>query len=184
MIFAVAASACSRKPSAPASKAAPVRITQFYASPPNPPKGEKSLVCYGVENATDVRLDPPVERVWPSPSHCFDFTPLKETVLTLTAARGPEQAMQTITLNPGPPEAKLLQVSINKVEASAGDEITVCFKARNATRVALRPGKPYGPQSPEQGCVQDKPQRTTTYVVTATGAAGDIDTERVTVKVK
>src|SRR5689334_21678826 len=92
---------------------APVRITQFYASPPNPPQGEKALVCYGVENATQVRLEPPVERLWPTAARCFDFTPSENTRLTLIASRGPDQASQTIALQPGPPQVKLLQVSIN-----------------------------------------------------------------------
>jgi len=178
--------ACSQrgldeKPSAPQ---VPVRITQFYASPPNPPAGEKALVCYGVDNATEVRLDPSVERVWPAIARCFDFIPTKEVKFTLTAARGAEQVSQSITINPGPPAVKLLEVSINKVEVAKGEVITVCFKARNAVRVAIRPGDWINPHNSALGCVSDYPQRTTTYTIAATGAGGDRDTEHVTAKVK
>jgi hypothetical protein len=47
--------------------------------------GEKALVCYGVLNAISVRLDPPVENVWPSLSRCFEVSPTKTTRYTLTA---------------------------------------------------------------------------------------------------
>jgi hypothetical protein len=44
----------------------PVRITQFYATKQVIARGEDALLCYGVENATDVRLTPEVEsiRLW------------------------------------------------------------------------------------------------------------------------
>src|SRR5438270_13211631 len=42
-----------------------VKILQFYTRAPEIAPGEKALVCYSVVNATDVRLDPPVEKVWP-----------------------------------------------------------------------------------------------------------------------
>ena len=183
-VFVFLSVACTRSaPTAKTPDAAP-KITQFYASPPNPPKGEKALVCYGVENATEVRLDPPVERIWPSTSRCFDFVASTEASLTLTARRGSEQVSKTIDLKPGPPEVKLLLVSINKLEFSAGEEVTVCYKARNAASVTIKPGRAFGPQSASAGCIQDRPEKTTTYVVTATGAGGDVDTERVTAKVK
>jgi hypothetical protein len=38
--------------------------------------------------------------------------------------------------------------------------------------------------SPAFGCKVDHPGKTTTYTVNATGAGGDIDTERVTAKVR
>ena len=47
--------------------------------------GEKALLCYSVINATAVRLDPPVEKVWPAMSRCFDVTPARSTRYTLTA---------------------------------------------------------------------------------------------------
>ena|SRR5689334_16231894 len=62
-----------------------LKILSFYASPGLIRRGEKALVCYGVANAKTVRLDPPVERVWPSTSRCFPVTPERETRFTLTA---------------------------------------------------------------------------------------------------
>jgi hypothetical protein len=62
-----------------------LKILSFYVSPGLIRRGEKALVCYGVVNARTVRLDPPVERVWPSASRCFTVLPDRETRYTLTA---------------------------------------------------------------------------------------------------
>src|ERR1700759_4880884 len=62
-----------------------LRILQFYAREREIISGEKSLVCYGVVNAEVVRLDPPVEKVWPAVSRCFTVTPAQNTRYTLTA---------------------------------------------------------------------------------------------------
>jgi hypothetical protein len=62
-----------------------LKILNFYATPATLRRGEKGMVCYGVANAKAVRLDPPVERVWPSVGRCFEVTPRKDTHYTLTA---------------------------------------------------------------------------------------------------
>ena len=48
-----------------------VKILQFYTSE-REKRLAKALLCYGVVNATAVRLDPPVESVWPAVSRCFE----------------------------------------------------------------------------------------------------------------
>ncbi len=65
-----------------------VRILQFYTGAREIAPGEKALLCYGVVNATAVRLDPPIERVWPAVSRCFEVTPARSTRYTLTAEGG------------------------------------------------------------------------------------------------
>jgi hypothetical protein len=62
-----------------------VKILQFYGGAREIAPGAKVLVCYGVVNATALRLDPPVEKVWPALSRCFEVTPAKSTHYTLTA---------------------------------------------------------------------------------------------------
>jgi hypothetical protein len=61
-----------------------VKILQFYG-PREIAPGGKALVCYGVVNTIAVRLDPPVERVWPALSRCFEVTPATSTRYTLIA---------------------------------------------------------------------------------------------------
>ena len=60
-------------------------ILNFYASPSLIHPGESSQLCYGVSNAKDVKLDPPVASVWPSAARCITVSPRKETTYTLAA---------------------------------------------------------------------------------------------------
>ena len=60
-------------------------IMGFYASPGEVHRGEQSQICYGVSNAKNVSIDPPVASVWPSASRCFEVTPEKTATYTLTA---------------------------------------------------------------------------------------------------
>ena len=62
-----------------------LKIVQFYTGTGEIPAGGKALLCYGVVNATAVRLDPPVESVWPAVSRCFNVKPSRTTRYTLTA---------------------------------------------------------------------------------------------------
>jgi hypothetical protein len=182
-------------PRPPASSGAQgVHITQFYAALPKLGAGDKTMLCYGVENATKVRLSPPVEDVWPSNARCFDVIPPHTTKYILTAEDAVGQAVsESATIEVGPARPKLVDVSVNKLEARRGELITICFKARNATNFDVGGLKPVTVQvgggqgqaiaTPEHGCFADHPRKTTTYVVKVTGPGGE-DSEKVTVTVK
>jgi hypothetical protein len=60
-------------------------ILNFYGTPSLIHPGESTQLCYGVSNAKEVRLDPPVANVWPSAARCVVASPKKETTYTLTA---------------------------------------------------------------------------------------------------
>jgi hypothetical protein len=64
------------------------KITNFYGVPAALGPRESATICYGVSNAKSVRLDPPVEEVWPSFNRCFDVSPKKTTTYTLTIEDG------------------------------------------------------------------------------------------------
>jgi hypothetical protein len=59
-------------------------IRSFYVSPKAIHRGETAQLCYDVDNAKTVTLDPPVADVWPSHTRCFDLSPTKTTNYTLT----------------------------------------------------------------------------------------------------
>ncbi len=84
-----------------------VRIIQFYTPTREIAPGEKAILCYSVVNATTVRLDPPVERLWPAISRCFEVTPATTTRYTLTA-EGADHATvsQSIQIATRPPALK------------------------------------------------------------------------------
>ena len=48
------------------------------------PEG-RVVLCYGVSNATQVKIEPGVEPIKPAVSHCLDVFPKKTTTFTLKA---------------------------------------------------------------------------------------------------
>jgi type IV pilus biogenesis protein CpaD/CtpE len=189
MAFAAAAACalcgCSRPPSQPASKPAshapPVRITQFYATPPQLSRGEKGLLCYGVENAKSVWLSPPRRELSAALSRCIDIEPAQTTTYTLTAEGDGRTARQDVTVTMGAAKAHIVEVRVSSLDIKAGDPVSICYKVANARSVRV---EPVLSPSETPNCGIAHPSRTTTYTVTATGAAGDQDHERVTVKVR
>lgn len=161
-----------------------VRITQFYVTEPKLPKGEKTKLCYGVENANSVRLSPAVETLWPSLSRCFEIAPVQNTTYSLTAtdARGRTVSQQT-AVEITPPHPKIDYVSVSALTVKRGQKVIICYRVKNADSVAASPGKFITTRSPEHACLVDFPAKSTTYTVTAHGAGG-VDTERVQVKVQ
>ena len=157
----------------------------FYASPSTLRDGEPSKLCYSTEAATAVTLDPPIERMWPALSRCFEINPKKTTTYTLTATNAAGQKTTATTkATVGPPSVKILEVSVNALEIASGEAFPFCVKARNAASWKLSAGQWRTPPGPSGGCAVDRPTKTTTYTITAVGAMGETDTERVTATVK
>jgi hypothetical protein len=183
----------AEKPAEPAQPS--VKITQFYASPPHIGKGERAQVCYGVEGAAKVQLDPAVESVWPALSRCVEVRPNENVTYTLTAfdsaghsvtARATLEVSAARARNDGSSGAGLRmiqQVTADKLQLNPGEQVTICFSVRNATSVTINP-RPGVQPSAERGCATDKPAKTTTYEVLAKSQSGQTDAERVTVKVR
>jgi hypothetical protein len=175
---------CSHPEAPPPKAAEPVRITQFYANTANVAKGEKALVCYGVENAKTVWLDPPRQELSAALTRCVEVTPTVTTTYTLTAeGNDGKSATKTLTVPVGPPVAKIVNVNVSSVAVKPGDPITICYTAENAKSVTIEPLHYAGGAKPK-GCVGDQPRKSTTYVITAIGSAGERDREEVTVKVQ
>lgn len=75
-------------------------ILQFYAYPAIIRPDDSTSLCYGVSNAKDVKLDPPVAAMWPSLMRCITLNPKKNTdyTLTITDAAGHTKT-QTISVS-------------------------------------------------------------------------------------
>jgi len=76
-----------------------LKILQFYVSKREVASGESMLVCYGVDNARAVRIEPLAEQLIPLPGKCVTFAPKRTTTLKLVAegSRGGE-ASESITV--------------------------------------------------------------------------------------
>lgn len=174
---------CSHADPPPPKAADPVRITQFYTSATSVAKGEKALLCYGVENAKSVWLDPPRQELSAALTRCVEVTPTDTTTYTLTAeGTDGTSTTKTLTVPIGPPRVKIVNVNVSALEVKPGELVNICYTVENAKSVTIEPLK-YAGGSRAKGCVTDQPRKSTTYVISATGSTGDKDQERVTVKV-
>ena len=163
----------------------PVRITQFYATKPSIPRGEDALLCYGVENATAVRITPPVEQIRPALSRCISISPVETTTFTLTAEDGSAKtSSQSITVMVTGPRPHFNDLSISSKQVAPGQLVTFCFKASNATTVRGGPGRFQHNGAPASDCLIDYPQKTTAYRLVIEGAGGQTDEAKITVNVK
>ena len=62
-----------------------LKVLNFYANPPEVRRGSRTLVCYGVSNASSVRIEPALGETWPSTGRCMEVTAAKDTEYKLTA---------------------------------------------------------------------------------------------------
>ena len=161
-----------------------VKITQFYANPTGIPKGEKSLLCYGVESASAVRIQPPVEDLSPALTRCFEVRPQATTTYTLTAeGRSGGSASQSVTVRVGGAAPALFDLAINKTSVKPGELVSFCFQAKNATSVRGGPGKFQRGGAANKDCLVDQPTKTTTYEIIVSNSDGLTDKADMTVKV-
>ncbi len=62
-----------------------LKILAFGAATGEVSPGGRVALCYGVSNATQVKIEPGVEPIKPSISHCLDVFPKQTTTYTLKA---------------------------------------------------------------------------------------------------
>lgn len=160
----------------------PVRITMFYAVPPKVPRGETAQLCYGVENAVAVALQPPVEEIKPSINRCFEIHPAQRTEFELTATGADGRTdKQRVTVDLVGPRVRIIEVQVSALEVNPGEAVSICWKTENARSVEIWPA---GLKRSEANCVTDQPRETRVYKVIARGDGGAEDTEKVEVRVR
>lgn len=162
---------------AAAPRQATLKITQFYTSPDVIAPGETVLLCYGVENAERVSIDPPVENVRPVLSRCVPAKPAQTTTYRLTAAGagGTVTAAATVTVSNrkrpsegGAAGAKPSSLSLfaDHKTVKRGQPVVLCYQASGAAKVDIAP-RTGTITLPVAGCITEQPAQTTTYVLTA-----------------
>jgi hypothetical protein len=194
-LLAVLLSGCSSPPPAKEAAAPPPKpkIVHFYAGAAAVERGQAGLLCYGVEGATSVRLDPPAGELSPSPNRCIEVKPERDTTYTLTATGADgSTATQTVKLGvvapsraakpaTGGPGRMISTFVATPTEVAAGQPVTVCYEVNGADSVKLEPS----PQPPKPGkqCISVKPERTTTYKLSASGG-GRTEVADLTIRVR
>lgn len=186
------------KPGAAAPAKPPAAaITQFYASPSTVGRGGRSLLCYGVETAAHVRLEPPIEEISPSLARCIEVKPAATTTYKLTAAnRAGEEVSQSVTLTVDPKIAAgtgapassaggglILFFTAIQGKVPKGMPVTFCYGVKDAVSVSISPAVQSLVPS-ERMCFQTRPEASGAYVLTATSASGSRDTQTVKITVE
>jgi hypothetical protein len=173
-LLVLALAGCQHAPPAHA------RIAHFKADSSFLPTGTAGKLCYGVENATKLDLNPPVEYLLPAAERCIDIAPKQTTTYTLTAwgADG-GQDQKSFEVRVGPPLPRLSDLVASSTQVKRGAPVKICFKVENAQTVRAKPGK----LDRRTNCLTDYPRKTTTYKISALGPDSGEDDGTVTVKV-
>jgi hypothetical protein len=193
VVAACLLAACGSSPGpAPAVKEEtpkPAKILQFYSSSNTVPRGQRVLICYGVENAKSVRIEPPIEQITPSYIRCIPHAPTtsSEYKLIATGADGTE-VTKTIKIDvggaaPSPKGNVIVSFVASAKSVPAGQEVTLCYDTRNASSVKIEP-ESTGRALPVKGCISEKVSKTTKFTLTAQTADGKQDQESLTVSVQ
>jgi hypothetical protein len=183
-----------RPPPAPAKPVAATpapKILHFYAHPGLSAPGEPVLLCYGVEDATEVSIEPRVRELRPSYNRCFSITAQKSTTYRLTATGPGGTAAAEVSIvvqraaapRAAPGEGRLLeQLLASHQEVQPGQPVTLCYIVTDAVAVELDP--PVARLRPVSSCFSVTLSETTTFTVTATDAARRTQSRQVTVRVR
>ena len=161
-----------------------VRIAQFYTTSVRISRGDSALICYSVRHARAVRLDPPVDQIWPSVHHCLSVEPDRSTTYTLWATGDDgREASQTCRVEVGPAQPRFLLLATSNKQLSRGGQLALCYGVQNAVSVRLDPpGTPLPPSA--KTCIQFRPPASAQYTLTATSAEGLTAQEKFNVKVQ
>jgi hypothetical protein len=166
-----------------------VKIVGFYARDGMVTEGGKTVLCYGVLNARAVRIDPPVEGVWPALNRCVEVRPKGETRYILTAEGSDGKAVsESITIHVGTDTAalpKILDFSIaGRQKDYAGKTVfSLAFVAQNAEEISIDP--PVFPpfHGAPSGQFSVRPDKTTTYTLIVKGKNGHVAKRQLTIAV-
>lgn len=171
-----------------------VKILQFYVRDPAVFENQGTVICYGVENAKSLRIDPPLPDIYPALNRCVDVTPKHDTKYVLTAEGNDGKtvtAEATVAVKGGAARAeagggpKITRFEVRKQYVEQGKHyFTLAFAFENARTVMIDPPvfKPLEDSAPFGEWVVT-PDRTTTYTLTVVDKAGHKASKELTVEV-
>jgi hypothetical protein len=153
-----------------------VRITLFYAVPRVITEGEAVSLCYSVQNAVAVDLQPPSGDVAPSWNRCLQISPKRDTTYSFTATGADGSRVSeslTIRVLPDPGlQPRILELRAGDTHMDRGRVVYVLhFKTENAQLVRFEPAV-VPPSASASGKLYVFPRETTTYTLVAEGKNG------------
>ena len=158
------------------------QVVVFVATPQNIDAGSSTKLCWQVNGATNIKIDPGVGGNL-NANDCATISPTLTTTYTLTATNSTGQIQANVTVNVG-------QVRINSFTADpvtsegAGNPVTLAWTTQNASSVVLI-GSELGPQTLSvNGTFVVHPITNSTYTLTAYGPGGQTVSTTISVFVR
>jgi hypothetical protein len=194
LLFILAAGCGQKQPPAEtktASAASPVKILHFGAGDESTPLGQPINICYGVENAEAVKIEPYIDRTWPSLSRCVQANPKRPTIYVLTATgKDGKSVTAELKVGVGPASEKpagrelITSFAAMAVQAAPREPFTLCYSTRpEVTAVSIQPAvRKLAPGN--KVCFPATIDKSTTFILSASTANGETDRMQVTVKSK
>jgi hypothetical protein len=161
---------------------APV-ITRFYAEPLQIKRGESVLLRWETQNATELILIPPGQKLDPAMPG-FEHRPSRTTEYELIArnAVGKSVSKKVKVEVIDPSQAQILSFTAQAEKIAAGESVALRWEIVNAIRAEIDNG--VGRIDPKQGEITVSPTATTTYTLTAYDAEGRPAQAKVTITVE
>ncbi|MCS7301044.1 MAG: hypothetical protein NZ556_05770, partial [Fimbriimonadales bacterium] len=158
-------------------------ISKFYAEPSQIKRGESVLLRWTVENATELILTPPGQKLDPAMPG-FEHRPSRTTEYELIArnAAGKIVSKKIKVEVIDPSQAQILSFTAQPEQIRAGESATLRWELLNAVRAEIDNG--VGRIDPKQGEFTVTPTQTTTYTLTAYDSEGRPAQTKITVTVE
>lgn len=165
----------------------PPKIASFSVSPSAIPVNGQAQLCYEVENADSVRIEPNIGERKPASKECLSVTPGETLTYTLTAfAADGKSASRQITLNvESPPlkHARILFFEVLSPRIKRGESLRLCYGVADANTTTISPLRREFP-SVAKHCFEDAPSEPITYVLKATGEDSQTESRELRVVVE
>jgi hypothetical protein len=189
-ILAVLA-ACADRPAARIADAPRLpKILRFYGNATTVPKGESVTLCYGTENVDTVTLTPYGEDgIGPSFNRCVAHTPTADTTYVLTAKGPGGETSASFSVRVGAPKPKVKELIKNfqilgDLPVPPGKRVQLCYTTAGAEAISIQPPVKDKLTPGANRCFVVTPDKTTTYILSATATDAGVDRMQVTVTVQ
>ena len=168
----------------------PPKIASFSVSPSAIPANGQAQLCYEVENADSVHIEPNIGERKPASKECLSVTPSETLTYTLTAiAADGQSTSRQITLNVRPvpsqpvPRPQILSFKASPEQVVDDGTAQLCFRLKDASYAQLDPGARSLAVSSQDQCVEVRPLKTTTYTLKAFNSEGVETRDNATIRV-
>ncbi|MCX7688068.1 MAG: hypothetical protein N2045_08875 [Fimbriimonadales bacterium] len=155
-------------------------IREFVAEPPKVKRGDAVYLRWKVENATELILSPPGQKLDPA-TPGFEHRPTRTTEYVLIARNAEGKLAEKRLKVEVVSQAQIVSFTATPEEIKAGESVVLRWEILNAVRAEIDNG--VGRVSAQQGEITLTPTQTTTYTLTALDSEGLPAQATVTVKV-